>query len=132
MDNYNTQENAGYNQQASSNDNLNQENNTNQAYNNQTPAPYTSTSSQQPAPKPDSNLIWAILTTILCCMPLGIVSIVYAAKVDSLWYAGRQQEAIDAAKSAGNWAIWSAVAGIVIGIIYFVLGCASATLPVLL
>ena len=29
-----------------------------------------------------NNLVWAILTTLFCCLPLGIVSIVHAAKVD--------------------------------------------------
>ena len=35
----------------------------------------------QPPVKPSNNLVWAILTTICCCLPFGIVSIVYAAKV---------------------------------------------------
>lgn len=42
------------------------------------PAPAYGQPSQ---PKPDSNLVWGILTTILCCLPLGIVSIVKASKV---------------------------------------------------
>ena len=29
--------------------------------------------------KPDNNLVWAILCTLLCCLPFGIVSIVYAS-----------------------------------------------------
>ncbi|MBO7197759.1 MAG: CD225/dispanin family protein, partial [Tidjanibacter sp.] len=36
-------------------------------------------------PPPSSNLIWGILTTIFCCLPFGIVSIVFASRVDSLW-----------------------------------------------
>jgi hypothetical protein len=42
-----------------------------------------------PPPKPDNNMVWGILTTILCCLPLGIVSIVYASKVDSYYAAGQ-------------------------------------------
>ena len=34
---------------------------------------------------PDSNLVWAILCTVLCCLPLGIVAIVKAASVEKLW-----------------------------------------------
>ena len=31
-----------------------------------------------PAEQVPSNLVWAILSTLCCCLPLGIVSIVYA------------------------------------------------------
>ncbi len=37
---------------------------------------------------PSSNMVWAILTTIFCCLPFGIVAIVYASKVDGMWQAG--------------------------------------------
>lgn len=47
--------------------------------------------------KPDNCLVWAILTTVLCCLPFGIVSIVYASKVDSEWALGHYDEAEDAA-----------------------------------
>ena len=56
-----------------------------------------------------NNLVWAILTTLFCCMPLGIVSIVYAAKVDGLRAAGNIAAARDAADSARNWALVSAI-----------------------
>ncbi|MBP5365612.1 MAG: CD225/dispanin family protein [Bacteroidales bacterium] len=69
---------------------------------------------------PSSNLIWGILTTIFCCLPLGIVSIVYAAKVDGLWAAGRFDEARASAKKAGTWAMWAAIAAVVGLILYFV------------
>lgn len=32
--------------------------------------------------KPDSNLVWAILCTFFCCLPLGIVSLIYAIKAE--------------------------------------------------
>ena len=45
---------------------------------------------QQPnGPKPDNNLVWGILATVLCCLPFGIVSIVKASKVDGLWNSGQ-------------------------------------------
>ncbi len=75
---------------------------------------------QQPLePKPDSNLVWGILSTVLCCLPFGVVSIVYAAKVDGLWRGGDVGGAREAADKAKNWAIASAVAGVVIAVIYF-------------
>ena len=42
----------------------------------------------QRPPKPNNHLAWAILSTIFCCLPLGIVSIVYSSKVDGLYNAG--------------------------------------------
>lgn len=78
---------------------------------------------QQPNPKrplkPDNYLVWAILSTLLCCIPLGVVSIVYSTKVDGLYNAGDYQGAQQASNNAKQWAIISAVAGIVVGIIAF-------------
>ena len=71
-------------------------------------------------PKPDNYLVWAILTTILCCLPFGIVSIVYSTKVDNLYYAGQYEEAQAKAKSAKTWAIIAASSGFVFLAIYLI------------
>ena len=70
--------------------------------------------------KPDSGMVWAILTTLLCCLPFGIVSIVYASKVDSMWYMGNYIAAMDYAKKAKNWAMWAAITGGVVIILYII------------
>jgi hypothetical protein len=67
-----------------------------------------------------NHLVWAILTTLLCCMPLGIVSIVHAAKVNSLVAAGDIAGAQNASAAAKKWAIWSAIAGPVLIVLYVV------------
>ena len=46
---------------------------------------------------PDNNLVWGILVTLFCCLPLGIVSIVKASQVSGLWAQGRPAEAQAAA-----------------------------------
>lgn len=71
-------------------------------------------------PRPDNYLVWAILTTICCCLPFGIVSIVYAAKVNGLYAAQRYVEANEASAEAKKWAIIAGVTGAVINGIYFV------------
>ncbi len=53
---------------------------------------------------PSNYLVWAILTTILCCLPFGIVSIVYAAQVNSKWQVGDFAGANIASKNAKIWA----------------------------
>ncbi|WP_333694976.1 CD225/dispanin family protein [Flavobacterium sp.] len=69
--------------------------------------------------KPESYLVWGILATILCCLPFGIVSIVYAAKVDGLYNSGDFEGAEAASKKAKTWAIAAAVTGVVVGLLYF-------------
>lgn len=60
-------------------------------------------------PKPDNYLVWAILTTLFCCLPFGIVSIVYASKVDSLYSSQDYFGAKAASDNAKKWAWWSAI-----------------------
>jgi Interferon-induced transmembrane protein len=91
------------------------------------PPPYGRTARWLPPPaqQPNSNLVWGILCTVLCCLPLGIVSIVYASKVSGLWTQGRYAEAQAASDNAKKWAIWGAVAGVIIGIIYAIIAVAG-------
>ncbi|MCK0109891.1 CD225/dispanin family protein [Flavobacteriaceae bacterium S0825] len=73
-------------------------------------------------PRPDSYLALAIISTIICCLPLGIVSIVYATKVNSLYADGNYDEAIRASKNAKTWGLVSvgvAVVGLLIYILIF-------------
>ena len=81
-------------------------------------------------PMPENYLVWAILATILCCLPIGIVSIINATKVSSAYMAGDYAGAQKAADNAKKFAIWSAVGGIIFGILYIlffvVLGVAGA------
>ncbi|MDB3907102.1 CD225/dispanin family protein [Crocinitomicaceae bacterium] len=76
-------------------------------------------------PKPPNHLVWGILTTLLCCLPFGIVSIVYASKVDSLYASKQYNEAMKASKNAATWAIVSAAIGFVFSILYFILVVAA-------
>ena len=76
-----------------------------------------------PETKPNSFLAWAILCTIFCCLPFGIVSIVQASRVDGRWYAGDYTGAIRAADSARTWFWWGFGVGLaswLIWIIYYI------------
>lgn len=70
---------------------------------------------------PDNNLVWAILSTVLCCMPLGIVSIIKSTNVNSLWSQGLYDEARKSAADAKKFAIWSAISAVVFWVIGFVI-----------
>ncbi|MCY1720604.1 CD225/dispanin family protein [Prolixibacteraceae bacterium Z1-6] len=66
---------------------------------------------------PPNYLVFAILVTIFCCQILGIVSIVFAAQVNSKWSAGDIEGAINASKNAKLWAWISFAVGGAIAII---------------
>ena len=77
---------------------------------------------QQPVgPKPPNYLVWAILSTLFCCLPFGIVSIVYAAQVDSKYNAGTQAGAVEASNNATRWAVISAVVALALTVLWVVL-----------
>jgi hypothetical protein len=63
-------------------------------------------------PAPNNYLVWAILATLFCCLPAGIVAIVKAASVNGKWNAGDQAGAEEAANQAKTWVIISAVVGL--------------------
>lgn len=69
---------------------------------------------------PPNYLVWAILSTVLCCLPLGIASIVFAAQVNGKYAAGDLAGARESSQKAKKFAIWSAVVGLVIAVIYIV------------
>lgn len=72
---------------------------------------------QQPAapePCPPTNLVWAIITTILCCIPTGIVAIIYALKVSNRYREGD----IEGAKRASETGAWWCIVTIILGILF--------------
>jgi hypothetical protein len=66
----------------------------------------------------------------LCCLPLGIVSIVYSSKVSGLWNTGRYAEAHEAAENAKKWAIISAIVAAVLAVIGVILWIALIVVAV--
>lgn len=75
---------------------------------------------------PDTYLIWAILSTILCCWPLGIPAIVYASKVEKLWNQGDIAGAREKSEKAKMWCLIALGGGILSGIIGFICGFIGA------
>lgn len=67
---------------------------------------------------PNNNLVWAILSTLLCCLPTGIYAIVKASEVNSKWNAGDRAGALASADQAKKWSIYGAVAGVIVAVLY--------------
>lgn len=75
-----------------------------------------------PPPHVPSRLVWAILVTIFCFFPpLGIVSIIYAAKVKRKLARGDEAGARDASEKAKTWAWISFGAGILPSLFFWVI-----------
>ena len=83
---------------------------------------------QQPEPVepcPSTNLVWAIISTVLCCLPAGVVAIVYAMKVTNKYREGD----IEGAKRASETGAWWCIASIILGIILQPVMSAFSLLP---
>lgn len=74
-----------------------------------------------PGLPPKNWLVESILVTILCCLPLGIVGIINATKVESLWNSGQRDAALKASQEAGKWVKIAFFAGIVVIGLYLLL-----------
>lgn len=75
--------------------------------------------------RPDNYMVWAILSTVLCCVPFGIPAIVYASKVNGLWDQHKYSEAKNASDKAKMWTLITVGCGFVAGIIGFLVGLAG-------
>jgi len=78
---------------------------------------------QVPNPRPKNWLVESILVTIFCCLPLGIVGIIYASSVNTKYDGGDFPGAAEASKQAGMWTKIGFFVGLglgILGIIYWV------------
>ena len=75
---------------------------------------------QMPMMMPNNHMALAIFTTICCCLPLGIVAIVKANSVNTLYMMKQYDAAMMASNEAQKWSIIGIVSSIVIWFIYIV------------
>jgi hypothetical protein len=71
-------------------------------------------------PTVPSHMVWAVLSTILCCLPFGIVAIIYAAQVNTLVFRGDITGAMRASRTARNWVLATIGVGVLLGVAYAV------------
>lgn len=65
-------------------------------------------------------LVLAIISTVCCCPPFGIVAIVYAARINNAIIANDSAEAQRAAGNARIWLIVAYAVGILMWIFYLI------------
>lgn len=63
---------------------------------------------------PKNYLVESILVTMFCCMPFGVVGLVFAAQVNSKFESGDVDGAIKSSEEAKKWMKWSLYAGLAI------------------
>jgi hypothetical protein len=99
-----------------------------------TPEPKASNAYSDPYPESQKNshktrqysdipnhLVWAILSTLFCCVPSGIVAIIYAAQVGNKMANGDFYGARESSDNAKMWSLISCGLGIVAIIISLIL-----------
>ncbi|MDE5924867.1 MAG: CD225/dispanin family protein, partial [Muribaculaceae bacterium] len=67
---------------------------------------------------PPTYLAWSIVVTLLCCIPAGIVAIIYSSQVSSKFYADDLAGARRASERAQIWIIVSFVTGVLFQSLY--------------
>jgi hypothetical protein len=71
-----------------------------------------------PPVRPKNWLVEAILVTLFCCIPFGVVGIVFAAQVNSKYDAGEFDAALKASKDAAKWTKIAFFVGISVWVLY--------------
>ena len=85
------------------------------------PPPFHAKSTVERPPMPKSWLVESILVTVLCCLPFGIAGIVYSTQVDSLYRAGKYEEAEYKSGEAKKWTLWGFGCGMAIVVLYVIM-----------
>ncbi|MFA8300232.1 MAG: CD225/dispanin family protein [Hyphomicrobiales bacterium] len=95
---------------------------------NQNPNQGSNMNQNMPQFPPKTWLAESILVTLFCCLPFGIVAIIYAAGVNSKFTIGDYYGALNASKQAGTWVKVGFFCGIAVYVIYtiYVLAFASS------
>lgn len=70
---------------------------------------------------PPNYLVWSILAALLCCLPGGVVAIVYSTQVSSRFQQGDYAGANESSRNARKWVIISAIAAVVGWAIYLII-----------
>ena len=76
-------------------------------------------------PCPPTRLAEAILVTLFCCLPFGIVAIVKASRVTQIYNQQGYSAALVASTEAGKWISYSVWSSVVLGGLYFLAVVAS-------
>ena len=77
-------------------------------------------------PAPPNYLVQSILVTLCCCLPFGIVAIVYSAQVNGLAQAGDFNGAMEKSENAKKWCWIGFIIGLIANLLAFGLQIVAA------
>lgn len=92
------------------------------------PSQETPENNDLPPLKPTSWLWQSIVATLFCCMPFGIAAIIFAAKVNSLYFNGQYEESQRMSRKARMWVIISFALGLLY-LLFCILMLVTGNLP---
>ena len=67
---------------------------------------------------PKTWLVESILVTIFCCLPFGIIGIVNATKIETLYYSGQYEQALNHSRQAKKWTLWGLFSMLIFWVLY--------------
>lgn len=70
---------------------------------------------------PKTWLVESILVTCFCCLPFGIVGIINATKIETLYLSGAYEQALYRSKQAKKWTLWGFFTALALFLIYIIL-----------
>lgn len=71
------------------------------------------TVTEEPVPCPPTYMTWSIVATVLCCLPIGVVGIIFASKVTTAWRMGDFRKA----EKYSEWTQWCIILSISLGLL---------------
>ncbi len=71
------------------------------------------TVTRESEPCPPTYMAWSIVATVLCCLPIGIVGIIFASKVTTAWRMGDLKNA----EKYSEWTQWCIILSISLGLL---------------
>lgn len=75
------------------------------------PQPLQETAPTEPCPP--NYLVWTVLVTVMCCVPLGVISLIYSSQVKTKYNAGDIEGAKKASSKTELWLILAFVLGLI-------------------
>ncbi len=75
---------------------------------------------QQMLTPPKNWLVESILVTLFCCLPFGIVGIIYASQVSSKFASGDHNGSLEASRNAAKWTKIGFFVGLAVIVIYII------------
>lgn len=90
------------------------------------PAEQSEATDHIPELPPDNCLVWAVLATVVCCLPLGLVALLKASHVNDYWLMGQRDLARRTATEARNYCILAFGVGVALQLLYVLFAVAAS------